>query len=73
MVDDQLTGELNDAASNAASNAATLPELPATGDPAVDDAVGRLTELTAVPLDEHPAVYERVHRTLTDRLADVEG
>jgi hypothetical protein len=48
-------------------------EPPTTGDAAVDAAVGRLADLPELPLDEHPAVYEGVHRTLTDRLADVEG
>jgi hypothetical protein len=50
-----------------------LPEPPVTGDPAVDDAVGRLVDLTALGLDDHPQLYEGVHRILTDRLADLEG
>lgn len=49
------------------------PGPPATGDPAVDEAVSRLLDLGAVPLDGQPAVYEAVHRALQDRLADVEG
>lgn len=50
-----------------------LPEPPTTGDAAVDAAVARLAEVAALPLEVQPAAYESVHRTLTDRLADVEG
>jgi len=83
VVDDQATGEQGDPRSAAAAAAAarsagspvamTVAEAPACGDVAVDDAVARLVDLPLLPLDEHPAVYEGVHRTLTDRLADVEG
>jgi hypothetical protein len=50
-----------------------LPEPPATGDAEVDDALRRLADLTGTPLQGHPVIYETVHRTLQDRLADVEG
>lgn len=46
---------------------------PVTGDDAVDEAVARLQDLTGVPLDGQPAVFDAVHRALQDRLADVEG
>jgi hypothetical protein len=46
---------------------------PVTGDPAVDEAVSGLEGLPSLPVDEHPPVYEAVHRALQDRLADVEG
>ena len=45
---------------------------PQTGDPAVDGAVAALAEVTAQPLEERLGVLEHVHRTLQDRLADVE-
>jgi len=45
---------------------------PATGDQAVDAAVAALAEVAVHPLEERLAVLEHVHRTLQDRLADVE-
>ncbi|HYY12696.1 MAG TPA: hypothetical protein VE781_17295 [Kineosporiaceae bacterium] len=43
-----------------------------TGDPAVDAAVAALVDVAAGPLEERLGVLEHVHRTLQDRLADVE-
>ena len=55
---------------------ADVPERPGppppTGDRAVDHAVAALAEVTRHPLDERLGVLEHVHRTLQDRLADVE-
>ena len=45
---------------------------PETGDQAVDEAVAALAEVAAQPLEERLGVLEYVHRTLQDRLADVE-
>jgi len=45
---------------------------PATGDQAVDAAVAALADVAVRPLEERLAVLEHVHRTLQDRLADVE-
>jgi|tagenome__1003787_1003787.scaffolds.fasta_scaffold20961680_3 hypothetical protein len=45
---------------------------PATGDQAVDGAVSALAEVAEHPLEERLRVLEHVHRTLQDRLADVE-
>jgi hypothetical protein len=53
--------------------APSLPPPPSTGDQTVDAAVAPLADLSLAPLEDHPAVYEGVHRALTDRLADVEG
>ena len=39
-----------------------------TGDLAVDAALRRLEELDERPVDEHVAVYEDVHRQLTEAL-----
>ena len=54
----------------------TAPERPAgppaTGDQAVDAVVAALAEVTAAPLEDRLGVLEHVHRTLQDRLADVE-
>jgi predicted amidohydrolase YtcJ len=43
-----------------------------TGDQAVDAAVAALAAVAAQPLEERLGVLEHVHRTLQDRLADVE-
>jgi hypothetical protein len=45
---------------------------PTTGDQAVDAAVVELAAVATAPLEERLGVLERVHRTLQDRLADVE-
>jgi hypothetical protein len=49
------------------------PPPPVTGDPVVDEAVALLQYITTVAMDEQPEVYDRVHRTLQGRLADVEA
>jgi hypothetical protein len=46
---------------------------PTTGDPAVDDATAEVAATAGEPLETRLAAYERAHRTLQDRLADVEG
>ena len=48
------------------------PDVPHTGDQAVDAAVAALAGVAAAPLEERLGVLEHVHRTLQDRLADVE-
>jgi hypothetical protein len=53
--------------------AVTLPDPPRTGDDVVDAAVERLSRVATEPLEDQLAVYDAVHRTLQDRLADVEG
>jgi hypothetical protein len=54
----------------------TAPDGPAapprTGDEAVDAVVIAPAEVAAAPLEERLGVLEHVHRTLQDRLADVE-
>lgn len=50
-----------------------LPDAPVTGDDAVDDAVRHLVAAVRAPLEDQLPVLEAVHRTLQDRLADVEG
>ena len=50
-----------------------VPQPPVTGDLEVDEAVARLVDLPELDLGDHPTVFEAIHRTLTDRLADVEG
>ena len=48
-------------------------QAPVTGDPVVDAATAEVTNLLEQPPHEHVAGYERAHRALQDRLADVEG
>lgn len=42
-----------------------------TGDARVDAALTQLNGLVDRPVDDHPAVYERVHQQLQAALADV--
>jgi hypothetical protein len=55
---------------------AEVPERPArppeTGDQAVDAVIATLAGVVRQPLEERLGVLEQVHRTLQDRLADVE-
>jgi hypothetical protein len=50
----------------------TVAEPPTTGDEGVDAALAALEGVLDEPLETRLAVLERVHRTLQDRLADVE-
>ncbi len=50
-----------------------LPEPPMTGDDAVDRAVAEVAHAVVRPLEDQVAVIDAAHRTLQDRLADVEG
>jgi hypothetical protein len=65
--------QLDDVSAVHTTPAVRLPEPPLTGDGAVDDAVRLLDGVTELPVEEQPAVYDVVHRTLQDRLADVDG
>ena len=50
-----------------------FPDPPRTGDLEVDQALQAIAGAMADTLEEQVAVYEIAHRTLQDRLADVEG
>jgi hypothetical protein len=45
---------------------------PATGEPRVDAALARLDELEGLPVTEHRAVFEDVHRRLRDVLGELD-
>lgn len=49
-----------------------MTELPGveTGDTAVDEAIRTLHDLEGRALREHVAVFDAVHRSLSDRLAE---
>ena len=47
-------------------------EVDTTGDERVDAALARLTELEQVPLTEHPAVFDDVHRRLQEALTGLD-
>ena len=49
-----------------------IPEPPATGESAVDDALARLSQISEAPTADHVEIYDDVHRRLTDALADVD-
>lgn len=46
---------------------------PQTGDDAVDAALDELTAMSQAPLTEQLTAYVGAHRTLQDRLADLDG
>jgi hypothetical protein len=50
-----------------------FPDPPETGDVAVDEAINAVAAAISGPLEEQLSVYDAAHRTLQDRLADVEG
>ena len=49
------------------------PVPPPTGDEAVDAALAELTTATAAPVAEQVEAYVGAHRSLQDRLADLDG
>jgi hypothetical protein len=69
MEHDTGSGPDHGAASSAPDQPAS--ELASTGEPRVDAAIRRLTELDDLPLSEHPRVYERVHEQLVDVLGEL--
>ena len=48
-------------------------EVPQTGDDAVDAVLHEVAAAAGAPLDEQVAAFDRAHRALQDRLADVDG
>ncbi len=46
---------------------------PVTGEPRVDAALARLDELEGLPVTEHRAVFEDVHRRLRDVLGELDN
>ena len=46
---------------------------PATGEPRVDAALARLDELEELPVTEHRAVFEDVHRRLREVLGELDA
>lgn len=55
------------------SSSITAPEPPVTGDRAVDEAMELVSDAFGADLDFQLEAYESAHRTLQDRLADVES
>lgn len=49
------------------------PEPAGTGDPRVDQALAGLADLGGRPVDEHPVVFEQVHRDLTAALGALDS
>jgi len=45
----------------------------ATGEPRVDAALARLDELDGLPVTEHRAVFEDVHRRIRDVLGELDS
>lgn len=49
------------------------PANPATGEPRVDAALAGLSQLPGLPVAEHPAVFEQVHRQLREVLGELDS
>ncbi len=47
-------------------------DLPETGDPRVDEVLGKLAGIEGRPTTEHVGVYDEVHRGLQDALANLD-
>lgn len=67
--DDEL--DLADEAPTSSRPQVVMSALPITGEPRVDDALGRLGDLSNLPVHEHVAVFEDVQRRLHETLADL--
>jgi hypothetical protein len=64
----------NDPVAPAENAPAGTPESAAlTGDPRVDQALGRLSDLADLPLPEHAAVFEHIHAELTGALGTLDS
>ncbi len=66
----QETGPRPGAARGTVPDAAAVDQ-PSTGDARVDEALSRLDELAGLPVAEHPAVFEQVHRRLAEALGEL--
>ena len=64
----------NDPAAPGAIAPGSTPESAVmTGDPRVDQALGRLSDLADLPLPEHAAVFEHIHAELTGALGTLDS
>ena len=70
---DDADGDSNDYTRAPSKPVIAMSTLPVTGEARVDDALGRLTDLTNLPVHEHVAVFEDVQRRLHETLADLSG
>lgn len=52
---------------------AEVAEAAATGEPRVDAALASLGRLALLPVGEHPAVFEQVHRGLQEVLGELDA
>ncbi len=55
-----------------AGGAGAAPERAATGEARVDAALAGLDDLPVLPVTEHPAVFEQVHRRLREVLGELD-
>jgi hypothetical protein len=57
----------------AGGRALAAAEIAPTGEPRVDAALASLGRLALLPVGEHPAVFEQVHRGLREVLGELDG
>jgi hypothetical protein len=63
----------NDETDDPEAEAIDYPDPPRTGDAEIDEAIEALATAVNGPLEERLTAFDAAHRTLQDRLADVEG
>lgn len=68
------SGDMPAARIAGAGEGGTMPawQRPVTGEPRVDAALARLDELPELPVTEHRAVFEHVHRSLSEVLGELD-
>lgn len=71
--DDDDEDDADEASEANATSGIVMTSLPITGDPRVDDALSRLTDLEGLPVHEHVEVFEDVRRRLQGTLSDLSG
>lgn len=67
------TTESADAVVEPVMQTVVIETLPITGEPRVDDALSRLSDLEGLPVHEHGDVFEDVRRRLHGTLSDLSG
>jgi hypothetical protein len=72
-VDGQVQNSDEDLADDPDAEPIEYPDPPLTGDPEIDEAINALARVVGGSLEDRLTAFEAAHRTLQDRLADVEG
>ena len=69
---EQPSGQQADGQQAGGQQADATTQRPVTGEPRVDAALARLDELADLPVTEHRAVFDHVHRRLSEVLGELD-